>query len=195
MFARCDNTHEKVKCDFRIVQDGNDWLMNYLKEDSRVVDVDMKDMSNLLSCEQPKFDSLSEEFITRLKQQDVGSLILKFVPSKEDDIEITFLVSAWRGQNACRLYLSRHERIHHLNLINKPIPEYLQLNKNTYNKKNDNKQAQNDNKQAENDNKQAENDSTNGKQAEVSGEGSPISKKAKLSGQDENGAQIENAAK
>ena len=83
------------------------------------------------------------------------------------------------------MYLSRHERIHHLNLINKPIPEYLQLNKNTYNKKNDNKQAQ----------KQAQNDSSNGKQAEVAGEGSPISKKAKLSGQDENGAKSENAAK
>merc|ERR1712202_121886 len=27
MFGRCDNTHENVKCDFRIVQDGNDWLM------------------------------------------------------------------------------------------------------------------------------------------------------------------------
>ena len=111
-----------------------------------------------------------------------------------DDIEITFLVSAWRGQNACRLYLSRHERIHHLNLINKPIPEYLQLNKNTYNKKNDNKQAQKqvEDKQAE---KQAQNDNTNGKQAEVSGEESPVSKKAKLSGQDENDAKSENAAK
>ena len=83
------------------------------------------------------------------------------------------------------MYLSRHERIHHLNLINKPIPEYLQLNKNTYNKKNDNKQAQ----------KQAENDSTNGKKVEAAGEGSPDSKKAKLSVQDENGAQVENAAK
>ena len=90
------------------------------------------------------------------------------------------------------MYLSRHERIHHLNLINKPIPEYLQLNKNTYNKKNDNKQAENDNKQAQ---KQAQNDNTNGKQAEVSGEESPVSKKAKLSGQNENGAKIENAAK
>merc|ERR1712202_44102 len=118
------------------------------KEESRVVDVGMTDMTNLLSSEQPKFDSLSEGFISRLKQQDVGSLILKFVPSKEDDIEISFLVSAWRGQRACRLYLSRHERIHHLNLINKPIPEYLQLNKNTYNKKNDNRNndKKNDNK-------------------------------------------------
>merc|ERR1712096_554078 len=164
------------------------------KEESRVVDVDITDMTNLLSSEQPKFDSLSEGFINRLKQQDVGSLILKFVPSEEDDIEISFLVSAWRGQRACRLYLSRHERIHHLNLINKPIPEYLQLNKNTYNKKNDNR-----NNDKKNDDKIAQGDKIDGKKIDavvekVAGKMSkkmvelenktevePVSKKAKLS--------------
>jgi len=140
MFCRCDNTHEDVSCDFRLVQDGAESLRPYMK--SRVVKVYKADVLTLLVNEQPEYETLSEDFRNRLQSQATGSLILEFVPKDGDGVNCSFFLCAWRGKRAARLYLNRHERIHHLNLLCQPIPEHLKLNKNSHRTRTDNAAAE-----------------------------------------------------
>ena len=59
------------------------------------------------------------------------------------EVECELLLCAWKGNHAARLYLSKHERMHSLNLIAHPVPEYLLPNKNARRSRADNK-AQDD---------------------------------------------------
>jgi len=100
---------------------------------SRIVPVGFDDVKTLLNAEQPEFKTLSNDLRNKLSAIDTGSFMLKFEPNLQvDPVEIDFLMCAWRGKQSCRLYLNRHERIHHLNLLRLPIPKHLQLNQNSH---------------------------------------------------------------
>ncbi len=54
-----------------------------------------------------------------------------------DEIDVGFSICAWKGKRSIRLYLNRHERIHHLNLLAQTIPDHLKLNQNSHRKRNE----------------------------------------------------------
>lgn len=137
MFRRCENNQDGLKCVYRVIQDATECVRPFMSE--RVIPVKIDDVKVLLSKEQPTFSELSEEFREQIKTLDPGSLIFRYVPKEGAEVECELLLCAWKGNHSARLYLSKHERMHSLNLIAHPVPEYLLPNKNARRTRADNK--------------------------------------------------------
>lgn len=139
VFTRCDNNQPNLECAFRIVQDGNECILPFMQQ--RIVNIGIQDSIVMLCEEQPLFSVLSDDVRKQLGDLKPGCLLFKYVYDHtrdgESNVNCDLLMSGWRGNKSARLYMSKFERAHFLNLIGHDVPEIYLPNTNTRRKRAD----------------------------------------------------------
>ncbi|CAG8711796.1 13539_t:CDS:10, partial [Racocetra persica] len=105
VFTR-QETNEPIKCEFRFNSEGLTMIYPYLSK-KRVVNFNLEDLKILLSEPTPLIDRFDERIQKRLKELDMGCIIVYVDPCKERD---AIILPVWRAAVSLNLLCRKEER-------------------------------------------------------------------------------------